>query len=200
MGYLFAIPTWFFGYDIALELTFAIIALAVGLYSYKVYNLSGRNQAKTFSIAFILIAASYLIQSVTNFLILSKLNENVCQVLKINSITTLNNIGFYAYMIFFITGLLTLTHTTLKTKEEKLYPLIFAVTLLSIVFSANNLNIFYLLASVLLAYMVWHYLKNYLKNRQAKTLLVLVAYRQKLCLCWSLLRFYYSEGSTSWYQ
>jgi hypothetical protein len=173
---IFLIPTWFFGYDVLLELAFAIITLVVGLYSYKVYKLSGRKQVQTFSIAFFLISVAYLMQSITNFLIISKLNENVCQVLKINSITTLNNLGFYAYMLFFIIGLLILTHTTIKAKNEKLYSLLFVITLLAIIFSTNKLYIFYLLASVLLAYMVWYYFNNYLKNKQAKTLLVLAAF------------------------
>ncbi|NQU78304.1 hypothetical protein HQ545_00895 [Candidatus Woesearchaeota archaeon] len=176
MGYLFATPSWFFGIDIALELAFAVITLAVGLYSYKVYKLSGKNQVKTFSIAFSLISVSYLIQSITNFLILSKLNENVCRAFNIASINTLNNIGFYAYMLFFTIGLLTLTHTTLRSKNERIYPLMFAVTFLAILFSTNQLYIFYLLASTLLTYMVWHYFQNYIKNKQTKTLIVLVAF------------------------
>ena len=67
MANLFLIPKWFFGYGVAFELIFAIITLAVALYSFKVYKLSNQNQPKLFGIAFLFFSISYFIQSILLF-------------------------------------------------------------------------------------------------------------------------------------
>nr|MCK4929463.1 hypothetical protein [Nanoarchaeota archaeon] len=176
MVHLPIVPEWFLGYDIILELAFAIITLIVSIYAFKIYKLSGQRQSKFFGIAFLFISIAYFIQSFLNFVILSKLNENICRGLKIASVNFLNSIGIYAYIIFFGIGLITLTYMTLRIKSAKIYSLLLIIILLSFLSSSNTLYLFYLLSSVLLIYIFIHYLMNYLKNKQAKTLLVLVAF------------------------
>jgi hypothetical protein len=67
-----------------------------------------------------------------NFAIISKINENICNVLKIQAVDTLNAIGIYAHMLFFILGLATLTYMTLKSNSKKTYSLIMIISLFSI--------------------------------------------------------------------
>jgi len=176
MANLYMVPNWFLGYDLILELAFAIISLIVSIYSFKIYRLSEQTQSKLFGIAFLFISISYFIQSFLNFTIISKLNENIRIILKIISVNVLNTIGIYAHILFFITGLITLTYMTLKIKSAKTYSLLFITIILSLVFSSNKLYLFYLLSSILLIYILIHYLTNYLKNKQSKTLLVLAAF------------------------
>ena len=176
MVHLPIVPEWFFGYDIFLELAFAIITLVVSFYAFKIYKLSGQRQSKLFGTAFLFISISYFIQSFLNFFRISVLDENICEALKIVSVNFLNTTGIYTHIIFFGIGLITLTYMTLRIKNAKTYSLLAILFLLSILFSSNTLFLFYLLSSILLIYIVTHYLINYLKNKQTKTLLVLVAF------------------------
>ena len=154
---IYLAPRWFFGYDVMLELAFAVITLIVGIYAFKVYKLSGQRQSKLFGIAFLFISVSYFIQSFLNFAIISKLNEKICTALKINSVDVLNSIGLYAYMLFFITGLITLVYMTLRFKSVKTYSLSLIIIILSLLFTSNSLHLFYLLSSILLIYIFIHY-------------------------------------------
>ena len=176
MANIYLVPEWFFGYDVMLELAFAVITLIVSIYAFKIWKLSGQRQSKLFGIAFLFISISYFIQSFLNFAIISQLNENICTALKINSVNVLNSIGLYAYMLFFITGLVTLAYIALKVKNVKAYSLLFAVIIFSLLFNSNNLYLFYFLSSVLLAYVFIHYFVNYLTNKKLNTLLVLIAF------------------------
>lgn len=176
MANIYLVPKWFFGYDVILELAFAVITLIVGIYAFKIYKLSGQGQSKLFGIAFLFISVSYFIQSFLNFAIISKIDENICAALKINSVNVLNSIGLYAYALFFITGLLTLAYMTLGVKSAKIYSLSIIIIILSLLFTPNELYLFYFLSSVLLAYIFAHYFVNYLNNKKLNTLLVLIAF------------------------
>lgn len=176
MTNIYLIPNWFFGYDIVLELTFAVIALIVSLYAFKVYELSEQYQSKLFGFAFLFFSISYFIQSFLNFAIISKLNENICNMMKMQDINFFNSLGIYIHMFFFIIGLVTLAYMTLGIRNMKVYSLILLVSFASIFFSLNKLYWFYALSSLFLIYIVSHYFINYLKNKQFKTILVLVAF------------------------
>ncbi len=176
MTNIYLIPNWFFGYDIVLELAFALIALIVSLYAFKVYKLSEQYQSKLFGFAFLFFSISYFIQSFFNFAIISELNKNICNMMKMQDINLFNSLGIYTHIFFFITGLVTLTYMTLGIKNMKVYSLILLVSFISIFFSLNKLYWFYALSSLFLIYIVSHYFINYLKNKQFKTILVLVAF------------------------
>jgi formate hydrogenlyase subunit 3/multisubunit Na+/H+ antiporter MnhD subunit len=176
MANLYLVPDWFFGFDIIFELAFAIITLIVALYAFKVYRLSEQNQSKLFGWAFIFFSISYFIQSLLNFVIISKLSETICDVIKLQSVTILNAWGISIHMILLIIGLVTLAYMTLKINNPKAYSLVLLISLFSIILSLNKIYWFYFLSSILLIFIVIHYTQNYLKNKQSKTLLVLMAF------------------------
>lgn len=176
MANLFLIPQWFFAYGIIFEIAFAIIALTVSVYAFKVYKLSNQKPSKYFAIGFLFISINYFLQSFLNILISSKLASNICGFMKIQGINTLNLYGIYLHMFFFVIGLITLAYMTLKLESKKTYFLLIIIALLSIVFAADKVYMFYIIASVLLIFIAWHYLENYLKNKQFKTLIILIAF------------------------
>jgi hypothetical protein len=176
MGNIYLVPTWFFGYDVALELLFAVITLAVSIYALRLYRLSGQKQSRFFGLGFLFISASYFVQSFINFAIISKLNENICTVLKINSIALWNYIGMNIYAVLFLSGLITLVYTTFKIDNPKLYSLLLLTLLASMLSNPNMLHVFHLISSILLVYLVMHYLMTYLKKKKSRVTLVLVAF------------------------
>jgi len=191
-----SIPAWFFGYDILLEIAFALISLTVALYAFKMYKLSDQESSKLFGFAFLFISISYFIQSFLNFAILSKLNENICTLMKVQSVDSFNVIGIYVHMIFFIIGLVTLAYMTFNLKNKKLYSILLILAILPILFSVNQLYVFYMISSLLLAYILIHYTSNYLGNRQTKTMMVLIAF---LFLLFSNLHFIFSVNHSLYY-
>lgn len=176
MIYPLSFETIFQHWSTILEFAFAIITLIVGIFALRIYKLSEQKQSLLFGISFIFISTSYFIKSLTNYLIISKLNENICRGLKIYDVSLLNAIGTYSYIFFFIIGLITLAYMTIHQKSLKIYFLTLAITITSLIFSSNSVLLFYILSSIILIIILIHYIINYHTNRQGKTLLVLVAF------------------------
>lgn len=176
MVHMYLVPQWFFGYDVLLELLFALVTLLVSIYAFKVYKLSGERQPALFGASFLLISLSYLAQCLLNFMIVSELNKDICNAMKLANIDTLNAMGIYSHMFFFISGLLLLAYMTLKTKSVKTLSLVFILSYALLWFSSDTFYAFYFLSSLLLVYIVVYYLSNYIKHKQKRTLLVLIAF------------------------
>lgn len=176
MAHPYTLPSWFFGYNIGLELAFAIITLIVSFFAFKIYRLTDQRQSKLFGYSFLFISAAYFLESLLNFLIVSKLNDNISIFLKMQDVFVLNNAELFTHMLMFMMGLLTLTYMTLKTKNTRTFIILIAITILALIFSTNRLYLFYLIATVLLIFICIHYVQNYFKNKQTNTLLVLTAF------------------------
>jgi hypothetical protein len=174
--YIFSSPDWFAGYDIFLELLFAVITLLISAYAFKVYRLAGQKQSRLFGISFLLISVSYIIESFLNFAILSNLNSQVCSTLNVGNLVLINNIGIFVHMAFYISGLLVLAYMTLKIKSPKTFTLISLITLIIFVLEPQKMFMFYVISSVLLIYIVMHYLLNFVHDMQPKKLIVLTAF------------------------
>lgn len=169
-------PNWFFGYDVLFELFFFIISLVIAIYALKVYRTTGQKLSQYFGFGFLLVAAAYLVQSVSNYLVYSKLNAQICIMANISSVSVVDAIGTYAYMLLMISGFVVLLFVSLKSnKQRTLWILLFA-SIIAIMLSKNPLYTFYLLSSIYLAFIAWHFIENYLKNRQALTLTVALAF------------------------
>jgi hypothetical protein len=169
-------PSWFFGYDVALEFVFAVISIVVALFAFKIFKKTDQKQVKLFGHAFLLIGISYLIQSILNYLIISKANETICRAIKLNSIAWFNAFGVYAHIFFMTVGLVLLVYMTFKTDNKKILWLLMITSLLAVFLSINTLYIFYLISTIYLIFISWHFINNYLKNKHTKTLLVAVAF------------------------
>ena len=176
MHEIYLVPLWFLRLDIAMELIFAVITLLVSLYSFKVYKLSEQRQSKIFGISFLLISLSYFIRFIISLVISMKLNTSFLNPNVLQTINYLSNFGIYFYMILFIAGLITLTYMTFKTKNIEMYILLLITIALAIIFSFNAVSVFYILFYVFLAFILVYYLQNYLKNKNWKTFVVLLAF------------------------
>lgn len=176
MSFAHFAPTWFFGYDIALELIFAIVSLVVSIFAFKIYKATDQKPVKLFGTSFLFISLSYFMQSLFNFLIISKLNEQVCVIVKMQSVYLFDTIGMFTHMIFMIVGLVILTYMSFKSEKKSLLMLLLVISLLSIFLSRNKLYMFFLFSSIYLIFIAWHFISNYLRNKQKKTLLIAIAF------------------------
>ena len=169
-------PDWFFGYDVILEILFAIITFVVAMLGFKVYKATSQKQSFYLAWAFLLISISNILQSTLNLLILTKLNEPICAAIKIQSVTAFNILGTYIHMFFMIIGLAVLTFMTLKSKDIRGLIVITGLSLIAVFLSANSIYIFYAVSSLLLIIISWYFAKNFLKNKKTKTLLIAIAF------------------------
>ena len=189
------VPHWFAGYNAILEMLFFAISLLVGAYALKIYRLSGQRQHKLFGISFLMISASYVIQSVLNFLSRYSMGGG-CNMQTMSSMHTLNIAGIYAHMFFFITGLVTLAYMTLKIRDLKAYFLFAAIAIGALFFSSNKLFFFYVISSILLIYISFYYLKNYLQSKKANALIVFIGF---LFLLFAKIHFIFSIDHGAFY-
>jgi len=196
MANLFLIPKWFFGYGVAFELIFAVITLAVAIYSFRVYKLSNQNQPKLFGIAFLFFSISYFIQSILNYFIISEIAQNISAVMKLQSVTLFNTIGIYVHMFFFIIGLVTLAYMTLKIKSLKTFALLIMMYLLTFFLIDDKIPLFYVMSSLLLVFISIHYLFNFIKNKKPRNFLVLLAF---LFILFGNLHFIFAVNHTIYY-
>lgn len=169
-------PPWFYGYDVVLELCFTIISLAIALFALQIYKLTDQVQVKHFGISFIFISISNFTQSALNFLTITKTDQVICSKIGIQNINIFATYGLYMQMIFLMVGLVMLTYMTFRTKQARIMWLLLIIALIAIFLSVNPIYTFYLISSLLLAIISIHFVANYLRSRQTKTLLVVLAF------------------------
>ena len=176
MASMLNIPQWFLIAEFWLELTFAIITLLVGVYAYKTYKLSGRREPKLFAYGFSLISLAYFIQFFFSIMIITKINEDICDQLRIQNILYLNMGTIIFQVILFSIGLATLVYMTFKKPNRKLFTLLILTVLVAIIFSAHKLLTFHLLSTLFLAYIVFYYADHLYKKNNKKVKLIFIAF------------------------
>ncbi len=175
MALLYLVPRWFFGFDVFLELVFALVTLGVSLYSLRIYYLSGQRECKVFGAGFLLISFAYLIWSGLNLFISARFGDGARE-LSFEQITYLGTMGVYAYVLFFTLGLATLAYMTLGSKRQLTYVLVATLSVLAIVFSSYKALAFYFISSFLLLFVVMYYVDLYRTTRRNSNFFVLVAF------------------------
>jgi hypothetical protein len=197
MVHLYLVPAWFLGYDIVLQVIFALITLAVGIFALRISKISSQRSVKLFGISFLLISIAYFIKAFLNFMIMSRLNENISLALKVISVNVLNLIALNIHVVLFSIGLITLAYMTFRVKSAKIYTLSLILVLVAIFFAADTLTVYYIISSILLIYIFLHYLINYLNKKKINTLLVMIAFA---LLLFGNIHFIFSlENSTIYY-
>ena len=77
MTFFYLVPSWFFGYGIALEIIFGIVTALVALLSMKVYNLCEQRECKLMGLAFSSIAISYFILPLVNLFAITQIKSGI---------------------------------------------------------------------------------------------------------------------------
>ncbi|MGM5483012.1 MAG: hypothetical protein ACQESF_06105 [Nanobdellota archaeon] len=176
MALLFPTPDWFYMYETILEILFALVTLFVSYLTFRIYKKTYQRYVLFFGIGTIMISISYFIQTILNFVILYKLGSDEALVMKILSAQALNTIGLLTHTFFFIMGLVFLLFITFKEKRLRLLWLLILISISIIFGSQNVLYMFYLISSIYLFFISWHYLSNYWKKKNSSQMLVALAF------------------------
>lgn len=175
MSYLYIVPKWFFGFDIGMEVLFALVAILVAFYAYRIYKLSGQRESRLFANSFLLIAASYIVKAVVNLFILSETN-NGTRTLSFQGLTLVGQAGVYLYILLYITGLVTFAYMTFKIDSRRTYTLLLATNLFILIFSVDRGFAFNLMSSLLIFYICGHYFLEFNQKKNYRALVMLVAF------------------------
>ncbi len=176
MAVVYIVPKWFFGYDVALEIMFAIVTLLVSWYAFKVYKLTDHDQPRYVGAGFLFIGLSYFAQSLLNLVLLSGIDFDLYRGQYLQLANFLSVIGLYTHMVFFLVGLIIITYMTLRTKNTATLSLLFALSLVVIFFSTQRVFLFNVLSCVFLAFIAFYYMALYKKKRYTNLLWVLIAF------------------------
>ena len=176
MAYIYAVPPWFCGYDALVEVIFAVMTLLVGVYSYKIYKLTAHRASHLFSLGFFSIAISYIILALYNFLLLTEMNQKICAIANISNVTLFTNSQMYLHLFFYLIGLMILLYITLKVPCKRVFSLLGLLVFISFVFTLHNPFGAYILSTVLLAYIFWYYMNNYLSRPILSKQLVMIGF------------------------
>ncbi|MFW5991509.1 MAG: hypothetical protein ACOCQX_04740 [Candidatus Nanoarchaeia archaeon] len=176
MELLFPSPAWFYKYNVILEFLFAIVTLIVAYIAFSIYKKTSQKYVLYFGLGFASFTVSYVIQSVLNLIILSRMGSSDELLVKLISVQAFNSIGLLTHAFFFTIGLAFLLFITFKEKRLRFLAFLILVSVSVIFASTNTLYMFYLISSIFLLFISWHYMANYLKSRKLSQLFVALAF------------------------
>ena len=173
-------PFWFSQCEIGIQLIFALVTLLVAIYAYRVYRIARQKNSFYFGAGFLSISLAYFIQAIFNFLLLR--NVQTCDVLsfvsghQVQSNLTLSVIVVFLHMLFMVIGFSILSYLTLKEKNIKSFYLIFALSIAALVFAANMSVMFYVLLTIILAFIAIQYGIRFNKKPTADSFIVFLGF------------------------
>lgn len=170
---LHIIPSWFLGLNTCFELLFFILTLVIALYAFKIYRISDQRESRNFASAFLFLSVSYIVLVIINYLFLSIISGNLMS-LEIDDLLGLKNIAIFAYMAFFILGFVTLFYTTLKIRNIRIYSVLLLLSAILITLSSDKSLAIYLLSSIFLILVGYHYFREYFRLKNKNTLFVAI--------------------------
>lgn len=176
MAFTYLAPPWFLGFDLALELVFAVTAMILALFALRIYRATSQRPAKLFGTGFFLISISYFIQAGLNFLALGELGEPAPLIAHIPEALAYQTLGIYLHIFLMLSGLVVLLYMSFNSKNRKMLAAALLIVLLPLLFDVNILYTFYLISTICLAFIAWYYVNNYLARRQSLSLLTAAAF------------------------
>jgi hypothetical protein len=177
--YSYLIPNWFFGFDIAMELLFALVTLAIAVVSAKMYWVSRDRKIGLFGVAFACIGVSYLIWAFANLWFVGAVNDGFKSV-SLESFIFFDAIAAYAFMFLFTLGLVCIVYISCDLREVKSFSLILGLALMVVAASEHKLVTFRLLSVFLLLFIVMRYINEYLEKRSTQSMYVLIGFTMLL--------------------
>jgi len=191
----YIVPAWFFGIDIALELVFFIITLAVAIASYKIYRISREKSMQCFSASFFLISLSYLVWALINTFALSNLQE-FPEKFSLQEILSISAMGFYMHILLLTVGFVTLVYAVLPKKSLRVYYLLLGLGLTAIVANTDKVITFRIVSVFLLSSIVYHFFVQWREHNNKNLLYTFVAF---ILLSFGNIEFALSESYYSAY-
>ncbi|MFQ5620620.1 MAG: hypothetical protein ACE5FT_02130 [Candidatus Nanoarchaeia archaeon] len=171
--YQFLPEYWFFGLDTLFEFVFFLITLIIAYYAYRAWKLTNKHNPKYFYTGFGLISASYLIKSVTNWVLHFRINQGTFTQDVQAFYLWIFAWGYYGHLLLMLAGLILLTFIALKNPNRRTRWLTFLLVIALSLQSEFKVANYYVSSTILLLIIFYHYLKVYLKCMDWRSLIPL---------------------------
>lgn len=188
----YIVPNWFFGIDSTIEAIFSLIILIISLASFKIYSITKEPSIKRFGTGFLLLALSYILWAGINAITVPGLTEQISSV-SANQLSVLGLLISYSYMLLFISGLVLLAYNTFNSQKTEIFYLILCPSLMVVLTSIEKVITTRILAIFFLSFIAYHYMTEYYRKGNRKTLLVFIGF---LLLMLSNIGFIFSPSSS----
>lgn len=171
---LYFVPAWFYQFDIALGVLFALVTAIVAVYSNSLYKIAKEREFRLFSISFAMLSLSYIMRIGLNAFLTSLIDINQ-GILRLSDINLISKASIYAYVFLFIGSYVTFAYTTLKVKGNRAYLLMLIPSMIAFTFSWNKSLTLYLITALFLLAILYHYARIYAQTQQPKIRAMLIA-------------------------
>ncbi|MBM3230478.1 hypothetical protein FJZ22_02370 [Candidatus Pacearchaeota archaeon] len=175
MEMYYRVPTWFFGFDIGMEILYACIAALIAYQAYKVYKISEEQTIKHLTVAFGLISLSYIIWAGVNSFIFNTV-ANAVEGMCIGCLRDIAQGGLYLYTGLFIAGLVSLVYATLNIKKPGVYYLLLGLALTIMTISIQKFATSRVVALFFITYILYHYVGCYKNTHNPCTKTLIIAF------------------------
>ena len=169
-------PPWFLGYSVLFSFLFMLASLLIAGFSLSIYLKTYSKNVRLFGVGFLLIALSYLTQAILNLFVYVRAKNGICDNLQLQSLNVLSHLGIGLHLVLMTMGLALLVYVTLKTREPKILALLLIVSGVTLLLSKNVMYAFFLLSTIYLALLTWHFVDNYSHKKEKMTLIIAVAF------------------------
>jgi hypothetical protein len=155
-------PEWFFGVDSLFE-GFAVLALLlITLFSFKAYRFTKDKRYRTFAIAFAFMTVGMLGRGVSDLLVYTDAQLHPLVLIA----------GYAAYMGLTLVSLFTLFALTMKARQRAPLTALFLIAFVAVLLSASYRLSFHTVSLILLAFIAYHFVKNYFQKKSLTAMLV----------------------------
>lgn len=164
-------PEWFFGLDSLLEGFSCLAMILVTLFSFKAYRFTNDKRYRTFALGFGLMAFGTLLRAVSDLLVYLDVNIKAIWLMA----------GYALYMAATLMSLVILFEITLKTHQKAPFVPFLIVLLVFVPFVlqlwSNSFRLlFHSNSVILLAFIAYHFVRNYFAKRSLSALLVCLSF------------------------
>lgn len=175
-------PPWFFLLDAVLGFVGMAGAIVIVALSAKALKLTKDRKFIYFTIAFALIGLGLLIRSMTNVVVFLGLPwaDQVMSAKISDYRGYFFFVGYGAFIVSTVVGYVLLAVSTMKIREPRITILLTALVLLLLGLSSSYFLSFYLVSTILLAFITYHVCRNCLERKSVTAGLVFAAFALQL--------------------
>ena len=147
-----------------------IVSALISSFAFRAFKLTKEKKFRNFSIAFLFITLSFVVQAITNLIVyfsLDKGNDFILQAV---------NSGFMAYAFLTVAGFFLLAILSLKIKDLKIIALLAALILIGLAISPSFITAFHFILFAVLTTISFNAYKNCCEKKSIGSKAVFLAF------------------------
>jgi hypothetical protein len=165
-------PQWFCSLNVILHIIFVLVASAVSYSYYRAFKVTKDTKFLFFSFGFIVINHAYVTKVIVDLFLMPSFVIH----LRFQTLLELFSLLYILYMIFIFAGYMFFIIGHARTEKKSIFVLLSCLLALLLIESLENPVFFNLTAVILISFVIWHSLGNFLVKRNANSGLIAAAF------------------------